>query len=226
MIKYILFDLDGTILDFNMGEKDAFIKTINNFFDYKVKEEDIKKFSELNEYYFNEYKNKKMERKEFHFNRFNEILKYLGLKNDPVELNKYYVESLKYEAIIFDDVIEILDYLSNKYQLFIASNGMIEVQNKRLEISGLKNYFKKIYVSEDIGFNKPDIEFFNYIFNDLNDFNKDNYIIIGDRLDSDILGAINSNIHNIYVNRFNINDSNIKPEYEVIDLLKIKDILK
>ena len=42
MIKYVLFDLDGTILDFNMGEKDAFIKTINNFFDYKVKEEDIK----------------------------------------------------------------------------------------------------------------------------------------------------------------------------------------
>lgn len=224
MIKYILFDLDGTILDFNMGERDAFIKTINKYSDYKLKDKDILKFSEINEYYFNKYKNGFMDRKTFHFNRFNDVSKYLNINIDPVLANSYYVEELKYEAQKYNDVDDIIDYLLNKYDLFIASNGMNEVQIKRIELAGLDKYFKKYYISENIGFNKPDVGFFDFIFNDLSDSDKSHYIIIGDRLDSDILGGINTGIKTIYVNRSNI-DGEIKPDFEIKTLDEIKNIL-
>ncbi len=224
MIKYILFDLDGTILDFNKGEKDAFIRSINKFSDIKINNEDALKFSQINDYYFNQYKNGIMDRPTFHFHRFDEIIKYLNINSDPIKCNLEYVSLLKYEAQIYDDVIEILSYLSNKYELYVASNGIKEVQESRMNIAGINKYFKKAYISEDVGYNKPEKEFFEYIFNDLNDFNKDNYIIIGDRLDSDILGGINSNIHTIFVNREG-NNINNNAEYEIKSLLEIKNIL-
>ena len=101
---------------------------------------------------------------------------------------------------------------------------MIEVQSKRMELSGLNKYFKKYFISEECGANKPDIKFFEYIFNNLNDYDKSNYIIIGDRLDTDILGGINAGIKTLYINRNNINNE-IKPDYEIFDFNEIKNIL-
>lgn len=224
MIKYILFDLDGTLIDFIKGEKMAFIDTIKKYMNYIPSDLECKKFSDINEYYFNEFKEDRMDRKTFHFNRFKEIYEYLKYDGDILNSNEYYINSLKYQAELYDDVLDILNYLKNKYRLFIASNGMTSVQIKRLEIANINNYFEKNYISEDIGYNKPDIEFFNYIFNDLNDFDKDKYIIIGDRIDSDILGAINSGIKSIYLNRDN-NSYDGKPDYEIKSLLEIKNIL-
>jgi YjjG family noncanonical pyrimidine nucleotidase len=224
MIKYILFDLDGTLIDFIKGEKMAFIDTIKKHMNYIPSDLECKRFSDINEYYFNEFKEGRMDRKTFHFNRFKEIYEYLKYDGDIINSNDYYINSLKYQAELYDDVLDTLNYLKNKYRLFIATNGMTSVQIKRLEIANINNYFEKNYISEDIGYNKPDIEFFNYIFNDLNDYDKDKYIIIGDRIDSDILGAINSGIKSIYLNRENNSYDNV-PNYVINSLLEIKNIL-
>ena len=223
-MKYILFDLDGTLLDFNTGEKNAFSDTIKYFSNYKVNDIECKEFSKINEYYFNEYSKGNMDRKTFHYHRFDEIKKYLRLDFDSIKANEYYVNSLKYQANLYDDVINILDYLFNKYILFVASNGQTIVQNKRLETAGIDKYFKKYYISEDVGYNKPNEEFFNYIFDDLKDYKKEEYVIIGDRLDTDIFGGINVGIKTIYINRFNISND-IKPDYEIKSLKELKNIL-
>jgi len=223
-MKYILFDLDGTLLDFTTGEKNAFSDTIKYFSNYLVNDNECDEFSKINEYYFNEYSKGNMDRKTFHYHRFDEIKKYLKLAFDPVKANEYYVNSLKYQAILYDDVIDILDYLSKKYLLFAASNGQTIVQVKRLETAGIDKYFKKYYISEDVGYNKPNEGFFNYIFNDLNDNKKDEYVIIGDRLDTDILGGINVGIKTIYLNRF-YKSGSIKPDYEIKSLNELKKIL-
>lgn len=225
MIKYVLIDLDGTILDFSKGERNAFKETINKFLSIDLNEDDIKKFSKINEYYFNEYHKKNMTRDEFHYKRFDEIFKYLGKYSDPIIADSYYMESLKYQANPFDDVYEALEYLSKKYNLYIASNGITSIQKKRLEVASLINYFKELYVSNEITYNKPEKEFFDYVFKDTNDYNKDSYVIIGDRLDTDILGGINAGIHTIYLNRSNIFDSNIKSEFEIKTFDEIKNIL-
>ena len=221
----VLIDLDGTLLDFKQGEMNAVKETIFHFTGLNLNDEQINKFSEINEYYFNQYKNNKMNRDQFHYMRFKDFYSYLGIEKDILESDKYYINSLKYQSNVYDDVFEFLDYLNGKYRLFIASNGMTDVQIKRLEIAKINKYFERIYVSEKIEYNKPDIEFFNYIFDDLNDYERNNYVIIGDRLDSDILGGINVNIKTIYINRDNISSNDIKPNYVIRSLKEIKNIL-
>jgi len=224
MIKNVLIDLDGTLLDFNKGEKNAFIETINKFAGIIPNDDVCNEFSKINEFYFQEYSHGNMDRKEFHYNRFKRIYEYLNIDVDIIKSNEYYIESLKYQANIYDDVLDTLKYLYDKYDLFIASNGMNSVQIKRLEKAGINNYFKKIYVSDEIKYNKPDTKFFEYIFNDLNDFDRDNYIIIGDRLDSDIKGGIDARIKTIYLNRENITNE-INPDYEIKSFNEISSIL-
>ena len=225
MINKLLIDLDGTLLDFNKGERNAFIETIKKFTGYDPTDFDCQKFSVINEHYFNEYRLGKMDRDTFHHNRFKDIYEYLKLNADIDKSDEYYVASLKYQANLFDDVLDCLKYLYKKYDLYVASNGMTEVQKKRLETAGIDKYFKKLYVSEAIGYNKPDIEFFNYIFNDLNESDKLSYAIIGDRLESDILGGINAGIITIYLERHEIVRDDIKPTYTISSLDEIYKIL-
>lgn len=224
MIKYVLFDLDGTILDFHQGERTAFIATINEFSNYELKEADISLFSDINERLFNEYASGKMKRIEFQEKRFFEISKHLNINIDCSVANKFFINTLKYTADVYDDAIDILNYLSDKYTLLIASNGITSVQTQRLASCGFLSLFNKIYASEEIGANKPDIKFFDYIFNDLNDYDKNRYIIIGDRLETDILGGINSNIKTVLINRDNV-IGDIIPDYEIFNLNDLKHIL-
>lgn len=200
-MKYILFDLDGTLMDFNKGERNAFIKTIAHFNNYVPNEDEIRFFSSTNERLFNEFAKGNMTRIEFQKRRFKEITDYMHIKGDISIFNKYYVEELKYQADLFDDCIEVLDYLSKKYKLFIASNGMNEVQLKRLKKAQIYDKFDGIYISEVIGHNKPDKEFFEYIIKDIQDNDIKEYIMIGDRYDTDILGARNLGIDGILISK-------------------------
>ena len=224
MIEYVLIDLDGTLLDFSSGEKTAFGDTIKNFSNYELKEKDYKKFSDINEYYFNEYSKGNMSRNDFHYKRFEEIYKYLKLDCPIGESDKYYIDSLREQAILFPDVLDSIKYLSNKYKLYVASNGMTSVQIKRLEKANILNYFKEIYVSESVGYNKPDLGFFEYVIKDINDFDKSKYIIIGDRLDSDIEGGNNFGIKTVFLDRSK-NYDKVDATYHIFDFAELKNIL-
>lgn len=224
MIEYVLIDLDGTLLDFSSGEKNAFGDTIKYFSNYELKEKDYKKFSDINEYYFNEYSKGNMSRNEFHYKRFEEIYKYLKLDCPIEESDKYYIDSLREQAIPFYDVLDCINYLKDKYKLYVASNGMTSVQKRRLEKINMLSYFIEIYVSEAVGYNKPDTGFFEYIIKDINDFDKSKYIIIGDRLDSDIKGGKDFGIRTIFLDRANKYDV-VDSDYKINSLLEIKKIL-
>ena len=224
MIKYVLIDLDGTLLDFNKGEAKAFRDTIKEVANYDVTNDEIKLFSKINEECFQEFGKSNITRIEFHHLRFKRILEALNIKADINKTNELYVNNLRYNAEVYDDAKECVKYLYGKYELFVASNGIGSVQAKRMELSGFKNYFKKFYISEDIGSNKPNVNFFEYIFKDLNDYDKSHYLIIGDRLDTDILGGINAGIKTVYIERIDSN-SEIIPDYKINDLREIKNIL-
>ena len=224
-MKYILLDLDGTLLDFNSGEKNSFREAVKHYTGYVINDIEAKKFSEINEYYFQEYRKNNMTRDEFHYNRFEEMKNYLNLDFDPKLVDEYYIKTLKYQADIYYDVKEILEYLYGKYELYVVSNGMSEVQMKKLELAKIDKYFKKYYISELVGYNKPDLGFFEYVYHDINDMDKSQYVIIGDRLDSDILGGNNFDIKTIYINRNKFIDDKIIPDIMIDSLIELKSIL-
>ena len=121
---------------------------------------------------------------------------------------------------------DLLDYLQDKYYLYIVSNGFRFVQESRLKIGNFEKYFDGVFVSEDIGIPKPAKEFFDYCFENINHPPKDDVILIGDSITADILGGINYGIDTIWFNKNNEPlPENINPTYTVNTLEEIKNIL-
>ena len=104
------------------------------------------------------------------------------------------MNSLNYIAKEVDGAYDLLQYLSNKYEVFLTSNAPYDQQWNRLKIADMLKYVKKIYASEKIGCAKPNKRFFNYCINDIGITDKNEIIIIGDSYSADVQGGINSQI--------------------------------
>ena len=148
--------------------------------------------------------------------RFEQFFNLLGKKVDGREYDVSFRSYLAMGNQLFDGVIELLEKLSETHILCIASNGVGVTQHTRLKNNDLNKYFKHIFISEEVGYQKPDVEFFNAIFEKLGNIDKKEIIIVGDNLMSDILGGINSGIDTCWINPKGLPiDNNIKPTYVV-----------
>lgn len=158
--------------------------------------------------------------------RWNIILKRLGIDYDGTIIEEEFENGVAQGAYAVEGAYELLDYLYPKYELYIVSNGFRFVQESRLKIGDFRKYFKDIFLSEDIGVQKPAKEFFDYCFEKLNEPNKDDVILIGDSLSADIIGGLNYGIDGIWFNK-NGDDlpEDIKPTYTVDKLKEIEEIL-
>ncbi len=200
--KYILIDLDDTIFDFIECEKIALINVMKKF-NYNINDKEIKLFSSLNERYFNEYAKKNMTRDVFHQKRFEDFFNEIGIDNDFILADEIYVKELSEGISFVPYANDFILKLKEKYKIYIASNGQYSVQVNRLKKALIYDLFDDVFVSSMCNYNKPSIEFFNYIFNNINDYDKSLYLIVGDREDADIIGGINAGIDTMYFNRYN-----------------------
>ena len=124
-----------------------------------------------------------------------------------------------------DGAEELLCQLK-KYRLFIVSNGTATVQKRRIEGAGLERFFEDIFISEIIGYNKPDKRFFDYCFAHIKDFHREETLLVGDSLTSDILGGINAGIPTCWFHGEGIsNETGIEPDFEITKLSALLDIV-
>lgn len=200
--SYIFIDLDDTIFDFKKGESAA-LKNVMDDIGYNISNEEISMFSELNEKYFQMFSSGELTRDEFHDMRFKDFFEKLHINSDPNKSDKKYMDELSKACEWVDGAYEMIVRLHKEYKLYIASNGMYEIQLTRLKKANILNMFDGVYVSSKIGFNKPAKEFFLSAMNDIGDSDKSKYLMIGDREESDIIGGINAGIDTIYFNRKN-----------------------
>lgn len=215
MIKTVLLDLDDTIFDFHKAEKIALIKALKQL-NISTDEKILERYSQINAEQWKLLEQGKLNRQGVKVRRYKLLFDEIGVDKSPLEATKIYEQNLAVGHYFIDGAEEMLKKLYKKYSLYIASNGAVKIQKGRIESSGIEKYVKDIFISEEIGFNKPNIEFFNYCFSKIPDFKKDETVIIGDSITSDIQGGKNAGIKTVWFNPKGIkNDSDIIPDYEI-----------
>jgi len=225
----ILFDLDRTLWDFNTNSHLALEILFQEFdlIDYfGNKLFFTSRFEYHNKKLWQAYYQNRIDKEVLIYRRFYLCLKEAG--KDNLELSKEiaqaYLDTSAMQTRLIPNAKEILDYLKSKsYRLHIITNGFNEVQYKKLKNSGIYDYFDKIISSEDAGANKPLAKIFSYACQTINT-NKENCIIIGDDINTDIKGAMDFGMDNIYFNP-EYRTSKIDIMYETHNLLEIKKII-
>ena len=226
MIKYILFDVDDTLLDFGKAEAAAIRKTFERI-GIPVTEELIRRYSEINAQQWARFEKGEITREKLLTERFDILFSELGI-NVPSEMAQASYEYLLGIGHYFvDGAEELLEALKDKYELYIVSNGNASVQDRRLKSAGIIPYFKDIFISERVGFNKPSAEFFEACFKRIPGFEKDKAVVVGDRLSSDILGGINAGVRTCWFNpKGEAPDPDIPADYAIKHLSELPALLE
>ena len=201
MQKYdtVLFDADETLLDFKKSEKEAIKATLLEF-NVSSSPEIIETYSKINASLWKKLERREIDKISLKTERFRELRDRFGLSCDPTEMAKVYEEKLSNQTYVLDGAKEICEILSKTCRLYIITNGIKYVQTKRFEQSGLKPHFREVFISEDIGFEKPDRRYFEAVAARIPDFDIRRTLIIGDSLTSDIAGGINFDIDTCWYN--------------------------
>ena len=226
MFDILLLDLDDTILDFHKAEGIAIRKTFS-FFGIDPTDEVVARYRVINKEHWERLERKELEREQVLVGRFAQLFAELGVKADPTACARQYEQFLSQGHWFLPGAEEALKALSAKYRLFLVSNGTAIVQNGRLDSSGIRKYFEKIFISQEIGANKPDIRYFDAVFAQIPDFDKSRAIIVGDSLSSDILGGINAGIAACWVNPHHKSaNPAIAADYEIERLAQLGALLE
>lgn len=222
----VLLDLDDTLLDFHKAERIAIARTFVRL-GIQPEEAIIRRYSEINAAQWERLEKGEISREQVLVGRFALLFEELGLNCSSREAKAAYENFLSQGHYFMPGAEALLEALRDRYRLFICSNGTAVVQEGRLKSAGIGPYFEKIFISEEIGFNKPSPEFFARCFENIPDFSRELTIIIGDSLSSDILGGINAGIRTCWFNpqgRPGRND--IVPDYELVKLEQVPGLLE
>ena len=225
MIEFLFLDLDDTILDFHKAERIALSKTIREF-GVEPTEEVLHTYHIINKWHWEQLELGTMTREEVLVNRFGVLFEKLGKTVDPVACARAYEHNLSIGHYFLPGAEEAVEALSKKYRLFLASNGTASVQKGRMTSANLYRFFETVFVSQEIGHNKPSLEYFNACFAAIPGFDREKAIMVGDSLSSDIKGGINAGIRTVWVNPGHLDCGSVKPDYEIEALSQLEALLE
>ena len=225
MIEFLFLDLDDTILDFHKAERIALSKTIREF-GVEPTEEVLDLYHGINKWHWEQLELGKMTRPEVLVNRFGVLFDKLGKTVDPEKCAKAYEINLSIGHYFLPGAEEAVDRLSKKYRLFLASNGTASVQKGRMTSANLYRFFEQVFVSQEIGHNKPSLDYFKACFDRIEGFDPEKAIMVGDSLTSDIRGGRNAGIRTVWVNPNHLDCGDIRPDYEIEYLSQLEALLE
>lgn len=221
--KVILFDLDDTLLDFQKAEQRAFMKVCqdNNLtYDNEL----FDSYKAINKSLWKKYEEGEISNSEVVATRFELFFKEVGKDIDGKKTDEMYRNYLAEGDQLFDGVYNLLEILSKSHVLCIASNGIGKTQHTRLINNNIKKFFDYIFISEEIGSKKPERQFFETIFNKLENYSKEQILMVGDNINADIKGADSFGIDSCLVLDKNIEQNDIIPTYtvkKVVDIINL-----
>ncbi|MBQ7000992.1 MAG: YjjG family noncanonical pyrimidine nucleotidase [Oscillospiraceae bacterium] len=225
MIEFLFLDLDDTILDFHKAERLAIGKTIRDF-GVEPTEEILHRYHIINKWHWEQLELGKLTRAEVLENRFMVLFRELGREVDAYAFARTYEKNLSIGHYFLPGAEEAVEALSKKYRLFLASNGTASVQKGRMTSANLYRFFEKVFVSQEIGHNKPSKAYFDACFAQIPGFDPQKAMMVGDSLSSDIKGGINAGIATVWVNPSHSECGDIRPDYQIDALSQLEELLE
>lgn len=228
MIKTLLWDVDGTLLDFSKAEEYGIRKCFEIFSLGECTDEMLSRYSLINKKYWEMLECGELTKPQVLHDRFVEFFKTEGIEFNKIdEFNNKYQYCLGDKVFFCDNGLETVQSLKGKVKQYAVTNGTIVAQERKLRLSGLDKIFDDIFISDRIGFEKPSIEFFQAVQEKTGKFNHDEVMIIGDSLTSDIKGGNNADILCCWYNPHNAeNKNNLRIDFEITDIAQVFRILE
>ncbi|OFA04305.1 YjjG family noncanonical pyrimidine nucleotidase [Duganella sp. HH101] len=224
--KLFLFDLDDTLLDFRASEKLSFVRTMQALGLRDGVDGIFQQYQAINVELWRRFETGDVTKDFLKVERFRKTFEANGIELDPEAASSLYLESLPDTVVLIDGARQVCETLSAMGEVGIITNGVEAIQNRRIASSGLAGYISFVATSEACGYAKPDVRFFEYAAKMARPFAKEEAIIVGDRLDADILGANRYGIESCWFNPDGLdNASAALPDYEVASLNDIAPLL-
>ena len=220
----VFIDIDDTLLDFTKCANDA-IKSACNKFGVPYTTTLVDTFHPINLDLWHRLEKKEVTKEKLFDTRFQIVFDKLGIKADGIAFETAFRENFHETAILVDGARDLLEYLRSKYKVYVASNASMHQQTNRMKRAELDGYIDGYFVSEEIGFPKPQKEFFDACFKALPDVKPQDVVMIGDSLSADIKGACEYGLKTIWYNHRNEPTSDVKSDYIVSRLSEVKNIL-
>ncbi len=197
MIRTVLLDADDTLFDFKKSESVALSETLRRF-GVEPTERIVARYSEINDGYWKKLERGEILRAELKERRFEDLFGELGVDCDARAVSDCYADLLAQGHFFIDGAEQLLEDLYGRYDLYIVSNGYEKTQRGRLASARAERYFKDVFISQQIGADKPDPAFFAACFSRIPNFCREETVIVGDSLTSDILGGIRAGIKTVW----------------------------
>lgn len=225
--KFLLFDLDHTLLDFDAAEDVALTALLE-----EARVPDVQAYKDfyvpMNQQLWQDLTLKKISKKELINIRFTRLFAHFGQEVDGQVFARRYQDFLSQQGQALTGAETLLASLAaDGYHIFGATNGITKIQTGRMANSSIAPYFEQVFISDRIGFQKPDKAFYDYIADDISHFDHSRALMIGDSLLADIQGGYNAGIDTVWYNpSLKVNETSIKPTYEVSDYKHLLALLK
>lgn len=227
MIRNVFLDADDTIFDFLKSEKRALIETLRTV-GIEPEPAILARYSEINAMHWKMLERKEITRSELRVMRYESFLREIGRTEVSAEetASIYEVELAK-GHFYMEGAEEMLKSIHGKYRLYITSNGFVRTQTGRLKSAGIGHLFDDLFISQEIGTDKPNVGFFEVCFSRIQNFRKEETVIVGDSLTSDILGGNNAGIRTVWYNPKGLPArEDIRPDHEIKHLCELAPLLE
>lgn len=228
MITTILWDVDGTLLNFLAAEKAAIRSLFEEYHLGVCSDEMLKRYSSLNKNYWEMLERGEIEKKALLVGRFRDFFEKEGIDSSlAAEFNERYQLRLGDTIVYCDDSLEIVKSLRGKVKQYVVSNGTVIAQTKKLRLSGLGELMDGIFLSEELGVEKPSVRFFDQVFAKIGPVDRSEVMIVGDSLTGDIRGGNNAGILTCWYNpEGTAAKEAVRIDHEIKDLHEVYGFLK
>ncbi len=223
--QWLLFDVDNTLFDFDAAELNALARTFPQF-GYTYAPEIGETYRQINRALWQAFERGELTAGQLRVTRFQHLFQAMGLEADPVAFSDAYLSHLAACPDLVDGAAELIPRLSRTHYLGLITNGLADVQRPRLAASPISRYFTAVTISDEIGVAKPDPGIFDAAFAAMGHPAKNDVLIIGDSLTSDIRGGANYGIDTCWYNPGGKpNPNGLAPTYEIRHLHKLLAIV-